>query len=223
MRKSWALALSAFIAVVSTVLIVLFTEHKTKPEPTVPVVVFSAAVSDREPIQEDQIKVVSYPASLAPQDYFSDPSQVIGKVPKYPTESGQIVLESSLRDESFKNGVREGKVLVGVPVDLITSSGVLKVGDMVHVAIASSGEVALQGPIQARILYRDLRVMALKNQQGEDVNVLKEQETSEMPAGGDTTPSVVTLEASSEQATELFLASQQGPMALFVDPWANTQ
>lgn len=223
MRKSWALGLSAFIAVLSTVLLLIFTEQKNTPEPTVPVVVFSSAVGDREPIEANQISVVEVPASIAPKEAVPDPTQVIGKFPKYPAVPGQLVLQASLRKEPLKNGVREGKVLVGVPVNLVTSAGVLKVGDVVDVAVASSDNVGGQKPTQARILYRDLRVMALKTQQGQDVNVLQKQDSLTPAGAGDAVPAMATLEASPEQAVELFLATQQGTVALFVNPWADTK
>lgn len=223
MRKSWALVLSAFIAVLSTVLLLIFTKQNNTPEPTVPVVVFSSSVGDREPIGSNQIRVVQVPASIAPKEAMANPGQVVGKFPKYPTEPGQLVLHTSLRKDQLKNGVREGKVLVGVPVNLITSAGVLKVGDVVDVAVASSDNLGGQKPTQARILYRDLRVMALKSQQGQDVNALQEKDNLTPTGAGDATPAMAALEASPEQAVDLFLATQQGTVALFVDPWGNTK
>lgn len=221
MRKTWALALSLFVAVVSTVSLAVFTGQKTKPEPTVPVVVFTAAVGDRDPIQREQVKVVPYPESIAPEGALSDINQVIGMVPKYPSAPGQVVFPLLLRDDKLKNGIRAGMVEVGVPVNLITSSGVLKVGDVVDVAIASSSGLGGQKPTEARILYRGLRVMALKNQQGQDVHTLKKEDTLSAAAPGDMIPAVATLEATPELAKDLFLSSQQGPIALFVDPWAD--
>lgn len=221
MRKMWALALSLVVAVVSTASLAVFTGQKTKPEPTVPVVVFATAVGDRETIQGDQIKVVHYPASLAPEGAVSDPNQVIGKVPKYPSVQGQVVLSPLLLDDKLKNGIRAGMVEVGVPVNLITSSGVLKVGDVVDVAVAPSGGLGGQKPTEARILYQGLRVMALKNQQGQDVQAIKKDDTLATAAPGDSIPAVATLEATPEQAKDLFLSTQQGPIALFVDPWID--
>lgn len=223
MRKSWALVASAFIAVLSTVLLLIFTEQNNTPEPTAPVVVFTSAVGDREPIQSNQVSVKQYPITLAPKGVISDPGQVIGKYVALPSEAGQIVFRSALRTDNLKNGVREGKVLVGIPVNLITSAGVLKVGDVVDVAVASSDNLGGQKPTQARILYRDLRVMALKNQQGQDVNGLQEKDNLTPTGTGDVTPAMATLEASPEQAVDLFLATQQGTMALFVDPWGNAK
>jgi Flp pilus assembly protein CpaB len=220
MRKSWALALSLVIAVVSTVFLVVITEQQSKPEPMEPVIVFSDTVGDREPIQHDHINVVHYPVRLIPEGAISDPDQVVGKYPRFPTEPGQLVLDSSLREERLKEGTRNGMVKVGVPIDLISSSGVLKVGDVVHVAVASSREPGMQEPTQSRILYRNLRVMALKNQQGQDIDSL-EEETLASSGTGDIIPAVATLEATPEHAKEIFLASQQGPLALFVNPWAT--
>lgn len=221
MRKMWALALSLVVAVASTASLAIFTGQKTKPEPTVPVVVFSAAVGDREPIQESQVKVVHYPVSLAPEGAVSDSDQVIGKVPKYPSVQGQVVFSPLLRDDKLKNGIRTGMVEVGVPVNLITSSGILKVGDAVDVAVASSGGLGGQKPTEARILYQGLRVMALKNQQGQDVQAIKKDDTLGSAAPVDSIPAVATLEVTPEQAKDLFLSSQQGPIALFVNPWVD--
>lgn len=140
MRKPVVIALSAVIAVASSFsLWGMANSRQGVATQTVPIAMVKNAVPMHSKLTEQDVTVVQVPVSVAPQAGIHNAVDVVGKFTIHDLEKGEYLFPGDLTTNRYRNGVEEGHVLVGIPVDGITSSGDLHVGDTVDLVSVEGG------------------------------------------------------------------------------------
>jgi Flp pilus assembly protein CpaB len=145
-------------------------------------------------IKPEMVEVVSIPAQAA-NGMATSPEEVTGKVAAVSMVKGQYIWKEAVREGK---GLKDGHVVVYVPVDLSSSAAVLA-GEVVDVY---GIDKAAGGASTAKLLAQGVRVLHSLNQDGNEVEPVKSGGgLSPVPASR--APASVGLEVPKEVAPQV--------------------
>ncbi|MCO5398535.1 Flp pilus assembly protein CpaB [Ralstonia soli] len=160
-----------------------------------------------QPLGNEQLRVVSWPAGSLPPGTFDDPKALQGRVVRASLQKGEPILESKLAPTGTKGGlsavIAEGKRAITVRVnDVVGVAGFALPGNLVDVIVNTNEDSkSTNNSSISKIVLEKILVLAVAQQVSRD----------------DTQPKVVnavTLEVSPEQAEKLDVARSVGTLSL---------
>src|SRR5262249_2939708 len=178
------------------------------PSSTVDVVVANDTISLGTRIADKDVKLVAWPANVAPEGAIANPKDVVGSVARVTIEKNQPLNRSQLLSEGaglLPVMIPEGMRAMSVKVDDVTGvSGFITPNSRVDVLVAGqAGEGQNEGGQQQRskLVLQNIKVLAI----GKSVEQ-RDEKPVEVPT--------VTLLVSPDQAEKLTLAARYEPVRL---------
>lgn len=176
---------------------------QTSSSVDVSLVVAASTINSGQPIESAQVRQVAWPKDNVPDQAFSSPSMVTGRIAKQTIYSGELILEPKLAGVDSKGGLASaigtGKRAISVRVnDVVGVAGFALPGSYVDVLV--SAKDASNIPFSTTVLNR-IKVLAVA------------QDTE----GDPSKPKVVnavTLELTPPEAEKLDLARSIGALSL---------
>ena len=160
-----------------------------------------------QPLGNEQLRVVSWPAGSLPPGTFEDTKSLQGRVVRASLQKGEPILENKLAPIGTKGGlsavIAEGKRAITVRVnDVVGVAGFALPGNLVDVIVNTNEDAkSTNNSNISKIVLEKILVLAVAQQVSRD----------------DTQPKVVnavTLEVSPEQAEKLDVARSVGTLSL---------
>ncbi|MDE2202402.1 MAG: Flp pilus assembly protein CpaB [Burkholderiaceae bacterium] len=160
-----------------------------------------------QPLGNEQLRVVSWPAGSLPPGTFDDVKSLQGRVVRASLQKGEPILESKLAPVGTKGGlsavIAEGKRAITVRVnDVVGVAGFALPGNLVDVIVNTNEDAkSTNNSSISKIVLEKILVLAVAQQVSRD----------------DTQPKVVnavTLEVTPEQAEKLDVARSVGTLSL---------
>jgi pilus assembly protein CpaB len=218
---------------------------------TVPVVVAKQDIPARTKITAAMIEVKELPADDSSELAYSDLSQVVGRVSRYPIATSEQVLSTKVvslesaasTGDSLSYVIPESRRGVSIKVNEVVSSGGLVLpGDYVDVigvfdvTFTNGQEEKTEDKYFSRIILQNIEVLAVAQTV---VDAPPEVGATPEPADGTTTDSsdtqrvrnteaepdpkagTVTLSVTPQEAQLLFLAEENGVLRLAVRPYGD--
>jgi pilus assembly protein CpaB len=181
--------------------------------PEVDVIVAANNIPAGKKIEDHDLKVVSYPADFLPTDVLHTKKSAVGHGAVLPIEKGEFVVAFKLADEAglsglIPRGMRAEPVRVN---DVVSIDGFVEPGS--HVDVLVTVQTAERSGMQTVTVLQNVRVLAADARMDRG-NIASERRAS--------TPSVVTLLVSPEDAQKLALATQAGRIQLLLRNPADT-
>ncbi|MDA8335029.1 MAG: RcpC/CpaB family pilus assembly protein [Peptococcaceae bacterium] len=148
----------------------------------------------------------------------------VNKVAVYDLAAGQLVMSDQVGDVPEREGLKFGEVGMRVPVDLVTSAGVVP-GDRVDVVMAGKNQGQMNQEPQATVqtVEKNLRVVSVVNNSNQPVTtpVATGQSGALLPGMNAGLPAAVELAMTPAQAQQVALAETSGRLILVEDPWVG--
>jgi len=175
----------------------------TAPVATGPVVIAKVDLGTASALQESEVEVATWPKEYIPEGAISNPSQITGRVLRYPLTRGEPVFETALLPIGAEAGmvsvISANKRAVSVKVDPVVGvAGFITPGTRVDVLATLK---ASQSP-QSRAVLQDIPVLAI------------DQRLQEAKDGEPELVNVVTLEVTPKQSEQLVYAAHNGQLQL---------
>lgn len=145
-------------------------------------------------IKPEMLETASVPAQAA-EGMAAKPEEVAGKVAAVSMLKGQYVWKDAVKDGK---GLKDGFVVVYVPVDLSSSAAVLA-GDIVDVFAVDK----TPGGTSTKLLAQGVRVLHSLNQDGTEIEPGKGSGGGVSPVPASRAPASVGLEVSKEVAPQV--------------------
>lgn len=169
----------------------------------VTLVVAASTINAGQPIESAQLKQVTWPKSNVPDQSFTKPSQVTGRIAKQTIYPGELLLEPKLAGADSKGGlaaaIETGKRAISVRVnDVVGVAGFALPGSYVDVLV--SAKDAANVPFSTTVLTR-IKVLAVAQETEADTSKPK-------------VVNAVTLELTPVEAEKLDLARSIGALSL---------
>jgi len=173
------------------------------PLATGAVVVAKVDLSTAAALQESQLEVTSWPKDLVPAGAISNPSQLTGRVLRYPLSRGEPVFETALLPVGAEAGmvsvISPQKRAVSVKVaPVVGVAGFITPGTRVDVLATLKGA---RTP-QSRAVLQDIPVLAI------------DQRLQQAKDGEPELVNVVTLEVTPKDSEKLVYAAHNGQLQL---------
>ncbi|MGM3275585.1 Flp pilus assembly protein CpaB [Ralstonia sp. 24A2] len=171
------------------------------------VVVAASDMDLGQPLGNEQLRMVSWPAGSLPPGTFDDPKALQGRVVRASLQKGEPILENKLAPIGTKGGlsavIAEGKRAITVRVnDVVGVAGFALPGNLVDVIVNTNEDVkSTNNNSISKIVLEKILVLAVAQQVSRD----------------DTQPKVVnavTLEVTPDQAEKLDVARSVGTLSL---------
>lgn len=218
-------ALGVIAAVAAAILVARFSatgdaevDSPDNPIPDVPVVVATKQLEPMTIITPDAVTIATKKRSILPQGSFTDTSQVLSKVLKFPAQQGKMLTESDFYTKGspaeLAAALKEGERCVNVALnDSMGIESLLYPGSLVDVMCSmhlrgTSDEDPSEQPISIT-LVENVRVLAV----GRETIVHQSDGTAEDGAARAGRPTVA-LAVTTDQAEKLKLAMQEGSVSL---------
>ena len=218
-------ALGVIAAVAAAILVARFSatgdaevDSPDNPIPDVPVVVATKQLEPMTIITPDAVTIATKKRSILPQGSFTDTSQVLSKVLKFPAQQGKMLTESDFYTKGspaeLAAALKEGERCVNVALnDSMGIESLLYPGSLVDVMCSmhlrgTSDEDPSEQPISIT-LVENVRVLAV----GRETIVHQSDGTAEEGAARAGRPTVA-LAVTTDQAEKLKLAMQEGSVSL---------
>ena len=218
-------ALGVIAAVAAAILVARFSatgdaevDSPDNPIPDVPVVVATKQLEPMTIITPDAVTIATKKRSILPQGSFTDTSQVLSKVLKFPAQQGKMLTESDFYSKGspaeLAAALKEGERCVNVALnDSMGIESLLYPGSLVDVMCSmhlrgTSDEDPSEQPISIT-LVENVRVLAV----GRETIVHQSDGTAEEGAARAGRPTVA-LAVTTDQAEKLKLAMQEGSVSL---------
>lgn len=171
---------------------------------TVPVTVAALEIPYLHKIDASQVRTIAWPKDSAPDNAFSDPAQVIGKIPTQTIYPGEIILARRLRDHlggsPLAMVIAPHMRAVSVRVNDVSGvGGFLLPGNRVDVL--ASRKAANSEAVRTETIIQDVKVLAVDQEASQDKDkpvVVK----------------AVTLEMTPAQAEIVVKADEEGSLQL---------
>jgi pilus assembly protein CpaB len=216
----------------------------------VPVVVAKQDIAARTKITANMLEVKLVPQDVASPLAYTDTSQVVNKITRYPIAAAEQVLPDKVVDvqggataaqKALAFVIPPGKRAIAVNVkDVTTAGGLVLPGDRVDVLVVYDIEFANPADPTSRqkvdsylvdTLFQDVEVLAVSqtfvdrvlgtssdgSQGANDAGVRNSE------AKPDPNASTVTLALTPEEASKLYLASENGRIRFSVRPYGDDQ
>lgn len=171
------------------------------------VVVAASDMDLGQPLGNEQLRMVSWPAGSLPPGTFDDPKALQGRVVRASLQKGEPILENKLAPIGTKGGlsavIAEGKRAITVRVnDVVGVAGFALPGNLVDVIVNTNEDAkSTNNNSISKIVLEKILVLAVAQQVSRD----------------DTQPKVVnavTLEVTPDQAEKLDVARSVGTLSL---------
>jgi len=217
----------------------------------VPVVVAKQDIAARTKITASMLEVKLVPQDVASSLAYSDTSQVVNKVTRYPIAAAEQILPDKVVDveggataaqtKALAFVIPPGKRAIAVNVkDVTTAGGLVLPGDRVDVLVVYDIEFANPADPTSRqkedsylvdTLFQDVEVLAVSQTFVDRVLGTSADGSQDSNDAGvrnseakpDPNASTVTLALSPEEAAKLYLASENGRIRLSVRPFGDDQ
>ncbi len=152
------------------------TEAAAPAAPQIMVVVATRPLAANVPIKDSDVVVA--PMTIAPTEYFANVNDAIGRTPMIDIDAGAPVVPRFFKDTNLiARGVPEGHRALSLKVDdVVGVGGFVRPGDTVDVLVyirsvtdTPTGEESAKEeekkdiPTQARVLIRDIKVLAYED------------------------------------------------------------
>jgi pilus assembly protein CpaB len=209
------------IALFTSLLIYGYLQRNSKGQERVietqPVVVAAVDLSWGTALKNEMLKKVDFLKGSLTENYFSDPSSLVGRVLIYPVQANEPIFESRLAPMNVKTGgvaavITLKKRAVAVKVDkVIGVSGYIHPYNRVDV-LMTVGTGKTYAPVTKTILENVL-VLAV----GSETKERKGNEEKSSPTD------VITLEVTPEEAEKLALAATEGRLQLALRNFSDTE
>lgn len=136
---------------------------------TVPVVVASTKIPFGARIEASQIKLLGWPKDNAPENAFSDPKLIVGKITTRSFIPNEIILKSQIREylggSTLSALITEGKRAMTVRVnDIVGVAGFILPGNKVDI-LYTHGK-----PRVTQTLFRNMKILAIGQMASTDKN-----------------------------------------------------
>jgi len=218
---------------------------------TVPAVVAKQDIPARTKITSGMVEVRQLPTDSHSELAYTDLSQVVGQVTRYPIATNEEVLSTKVvslasvakTGESLSYVIPEGSRAISIEVtQVISSGGLVLPGDYVDiigvfdVTFGSGDQEITEERYFSRIILQNIEVLAVAQTVVDTVpeagtTTGTDGETTTTDAGGqrvrntEASPepkaSTVTLSVTPQQAQLLFLAEENGVLRLAVRPYGD--
>jgi len=218
---------------------------------TVPAVVAKQDIPARTKITSGMVEVRQLPTDTHSELAYTDLSQVVGQVTRYPIATNEEVLSTKVvsltsvakTGESLSYVIPEGSRAISIEVtQVISSGGLVLPGDYVDiigvfdVTFGSGDQEITEERYFSRIILQNIEVLAVAQTVVDTVpeagtTTGTDGETTTTDAGGqrvrntEASPepkaSTVTLSVTPQQAQLLFLAEENGVLRLAVRPYGD--
>lgn len=217
-------ALGVIAAVAAAILVARFSaagdtevDSPENPIPDVPVVVATKQLEPMTIITPDAVTIATKKRSILPQGSFTDTSQVLSKVLKFPAQQGKMLTESDFYNKGspaeLAAALKDGERCVNVALnDSMGLETLLYPGSLVDVMcsmhLRGTDEDTTEQPISITLI-ENVRVLAV----GRETIVHQSDvpaEDAQARAGRPT----VALAVTTDQAEKLKLAMQEGSVSL---------
>ena len=185
---------------------------QTPAQVTVPVVVAKNPVVFGEPITADLLAVEQMNAK--PEGAFSDPKELIGRIPVLSAGSGVVLNEAFFVNNSISASVRPGYRAVSLKIDEGSSATAkLKAGDFVDLFALFRKDDREVSNTQSRLIVSRLRVLSVGNQiigkpEPENKDPAQQQAQLNLRA--------VVVEVGIKDVNAALIAQQQGTLVVAV-------
>lgn len=184
-------------------------EAVTAQPETVPVIVAAEKIDYGQPIEENLIKIIDWPAVSVPQGAFTSPEDLIGDVMQERRialriiEANEPVLEAKVsgfgEDNRIAMMLKEGRRAFSLPINAISGvAGFIAPGDRVDILFTET----VNGMLTSRVILANVQVIAVDQ---------------EVQTGSRLSPRVgrtATIEVDARDAQKLTLAQQIGKLSL---------
>lgn len=178
------------------------------------------AIAPGQPIQIGDVAVVAVPTSQVPPGTITNAAAVVGHIAGHGIAQGQFLTAAALQSGPAAS-VPAGKVLVGVPVGLVRSSGQLAPGDRVDVLvdIAQNATAGAASAVSTHVVATGVQVLSVASSDGQPVTSAPASNTGSLVSATQSSiPAVATLLVSPSQALAIVQADRAGVVFLVVDP-----
>jgi pilus assembly protein CpaB len=205
------LGIAVIIGLVVSVLTYNWLQEKAQVKKEAPLVTKPVAVAVTDltwgtVLTEDKIKMVPFLIANFPQDSFSDPNSLKGRVLISPVKANEPIFESRLAPRDIKTGgvaavISPHKRAMAVKVDkVIGVSGFIYPGHRLDVLVTMTPQGSFP---TTKTVLENIRVLAVGSE-------MTEGEKKEKPSPVD----VITLEVTPEESEKLALAATEGKIQL---------
>ncbi len=193
MSRKAGIIISLLLALLFTMLVTLGANAKYRQvSKGVTVVRAAQFIPAGAEIKPEMLETASVPAQAA-NGMAAKPEEVAGKVAAVSMVKGQYVWKDAVKEGK---GLKDGYVLVYVPVDLSSSAAVLA-GDVVDVFAVEKSSAGMS----TKLLVQGVRVLHSLNQDGTEIEPGKDSGVSPVPASR--APASVGLEVPKEVASQV--------------------
>ncbi|MES1952775.1 Flp pilus assembly protein CpaB [Salinisphaera sp. S4-8] len=155
--------------------------------------------------------VALVPIAVEPAQYYRDTADVIGRTPVRRVATGVPVTEEAFgRHSALAEAIPPGTQAISVDVtDVVAVGGFVQPGDFVDVLLYLRASGADVEHSQARVLMRDIRVLAY-----EDELINSDVAPQQATSGGTRGERTVVLAVENSQTAKLMLAASLGELRL---------
>jgi pilus assembly protein CpaB len=218
---------------------------------TVPAVVAKQDIPARTKITTSMVEVQQVPTDTHSELAYTDMSQVVGQVTRYPIATNEQVLSTKVvslqsaaaAGDSLSYVIPEGKRAISIEVsEVVSSGGLVLPGDYVDiigvfdVTFGNGDQQTTEDKYFSRIILQNIEVLAVAQTVVDTVpeagtTTGTDGETTTTDAGGqrvrntEASPepkaSTVTLSVTPQEAQLLFLAEENGVLRLAVRPYGD--
>ena len=218
-------ALGVIAAVAAAVLVAKFStaepevDSPDNPIPDVPVVVATRALEPMTIITPDAVTIATKKRSILPAGSFTDTSQVLSKVLRFPVQQGNFLTENDFYTKGspaeLAAALKEGERCVNVALnDSMGIESLLYPGSLVDVMcsmhLQSTDDATTEDQPISITLIENVRVLAVGRETIVHQSQAQGGEDGQARAGRPT----VALAVSTDQAEKLKLAMQEGSVSL---------
>jgi pilus assembly protein CpaB len=217
-----------------------------------PAVVAKQDIPARTKITTSMVEVQQVPSDTRSELAYTDLSQVVGQVTRYPIATNEEVLSTKVvslasvakTGDSLSYVIPEGKRAISIQVsEVVSSGGLVLPGDYVDVigvfdvTFGTGDQQTTVDKYFSRIILQNIEVLAVAQTvvdtvpaagvSGEttptDAGSTSEQRVRNTEAAPEPKASTVTLSATPQEAQLLFLAEENGVLRLAVRPYGDSQ
>lgn len=199
----------------------------TPPAPQIQVVVATRPLAANVPIKDSDVVVA--PMTIAPTEYFANVNDAIGRTPLIDIDAGAPVVPRFFKDANLiARGVPDGHRALSLKVDdVVGVGGFVRPGDIVDVLVYiksvsdtptgeedSKEEEKKDIPTQARVLIRDIKVLAYEDHLVEPPKGLEESKDKNKNPPQQRRDRTAVLAIPELQVTRVLLGASYGELRL---------
>jgi pilus assembly protein CpaB len=219
---------------------------------TVPAVVAKQDIPARTKITSGMVEVRQVPSDTRSELAYTDLSQVVGQVTRYPIATNEELLSTKVvslasvakTGDSLSYVIPEGKRAISIQVsEVVSSGGLVLPGDYVDiigvfsVEFRDGDQVTTKEKYFSRIILQNIEVLAVAQTvvdtvpeagvSGETTTTDAESTSEQRVRNTDVAPepkaSTATLSVTPQEAQLLFLAEENGVLRLAVRPYGDAE